>query len=246
MDLSRETVEGIPIVWAAPPRAGGLLIHVPAFGQTKEAAAPVLQKALSLGLFAVAMDAYQHGERGTEDREALMRRVFSNFRRDMWTIIGQTTLDVPRVVAWARRKFGADLKLHLTGLSMGGDVVVAAAPLVDPLAGVNAVVATPDWQRPGMRDIRTGELVDQGEPDVEAQRFFDQLEPLRHADRYAGLPIHFLNGAADQHVPPDGARRFKALVGQANNRIVITEKPDMGHLDFMDPKVWIDELRLDM
>lgn len=244
MNLSHETVDGIPVVWAAPPKAGGILIHVPAFGQTKEAAAPVLEKALSLGLVAVAIDAYQHGERGNEDREALTRRVFSNFRREMWTIIGETTLDLPRVAAWATTKFGPDLKLHLTGLSMGGDVVVAAAPLLQVVASVNAVIATPDWQRPGMRDLKTDELIDQGQPDPKAKLFFDALEPLHHAELYARLPIHFICGAADRHVPPDGARRFKAQVGEANDNIVITEKPGMSHLDFVDPKTWLDELKL--
>ncbi len=243
MDLSRELVDGIPLLWVAPPVAGGLLIHVPAFGQAKEAATPVLEAAVSRGLIAVAIDAYQHGERGTEDRETLTRRVFSNFRREMWTIIGETVLDMPRVATWARARFGSDLKLHLTGLSMGGDVAVAAAPLFDAIASVNAVIATPDWQRPGMRDLKTDELVDQGEPDAKAMLFFDVLEPLSHADRYTGLPIHFINGAADRHVPPDGARRFKALVGEAHNSIVITEKPEMGHLDFIDPKTWLNDLK---
>lgn len=242
MDLLRETVDDIPLVWTAPPVADGLLVHVPAFGQTKEATAPILQKAASLGLVAMAIDAYQHGERGHENREALTRRVFSNFRRNMWTIIGETALDIPRVVAWARRTFAPDLKLHLTGLSMGGDVVIAAAPLVDMVASVNAVVATPDWQRPGMRDLGTGELIDQGEPDPKARLFFEALEPLHHIDHYRTLPIHFINGAEDRHVPPDGARRFKTLVGAAT--IMITEKPGLGHLDFIDPKSWLDDLKL--
>lgn len=243
MSLSHELVDGIPLVWSAPASPAGLLVHIPAFGQAKEAASPIVDRATSLGFVGIVLDAYQHGERGTEDREALTRRVFSNFRRNMWTILGETTLDVPRVVAWARRRFGSDLGLHLTGLSMGGDVAVAAAPFIDGVASVNAVVATPDWQRPGMRDIGSGELIDQGEPDPKARLFFEALDPLHHADRYKALPIHFINGAADRHVPPDGARRFKALLGEANN-IVITEKPGQGHLDFVDPNVWIGDLRL--
>lgn len=244
MSLSRELVDGIPLVWSVPASPTGLLIHIPAFGQTKEAAAPIIDRAVSLGLAGIAIDAYQHGERGNEDREALTRRVFANFRREMWTILGETTLDMPRVAAWASARFGSDLALHLTGLSMGGDVAVAAAPLIERVASVNAVIATPDWQRPGMRDIKTGELVDQGEPDPKARLFFEALEPLQHADRYKTLPIHFINGAADQHVPPDGARRFKALVGGPDDTILITEKPAKGHLDFIDPNSWISDLRL--
>jgi dienelactone hydrolase len=237
-----ETVDGVPVLWRAPAASTAILIHVPAFSQTKEQTQPVLDRAFSLGFAAVAIDAYQHGARGTEDRDALMRRVFANFRREMWTIIGETTFDVPRAAEWARARFGAKLPVHLTGLSMGGDVVVAAAPLIDDVASVNAVVATPDWQRPGMRDIASGELVPQGTPDAKARLFFERLNPIDHPEPYRKLRIHFILGELDTHVPPEAAHSFKAIVNGAQDRgpVRITEKAGLGHLDFITP-TWIDD-----
>ena len=237
-----ETVDGVPVLWQAPAAPSAILIHVPAFSQTKEQTQPVLDRALSLGFAAVAIDAYQHGARGTEDRSALTRRVFGNFRREMWTIIGETVLDVPRIAAWARAKFGAILPLHLSGLSMGGDIVVAAAPLIGDLASVNAVVATPDWQRPGMRDIASGDLVPQGAPDAKARLFFERLNPIDHPEPFRKLRIHFILGELDTHVPPEAARRFQGVVngGQEPGPVRITEKAGLGHLDFIAPG-WIDD-----
>ena len=238
-----ETVDGVPVLWSAPAAPTAILLHVPAFSQTKEQTQPVLDHALSLGFVAVAIDPYQHGARGTEDRNALTHRVFANFRREMWTIIGETALDVPRIAAWARTKFGADLPVHLTGLSMGGDVVVAAAPFVERVASVNAVVATPDWQRPGMRDIASGELVAQGTPDARPRLFFEYLNPIDHPERFRALRVHFIVGELDTHVPPEAAYRFQKIVngGAEAGPVRITQKAGLTHLDFIAP-TWIGDL----
>jgi dienelactone hydrolase len=243
--MQTDVVDEIPVFWITPQgRAKAILIHVPAFGQAKERAQPVLEYAAERGFVAVAIDAYQHGARGSEDREAITRRVFANFRREMWTIIGETALDLPRAAAWAKDRFG-EMPLHLTGMSMGGDTVVAAAPLIEGVASVNAVIATPDWTRPGMRDIATGELVPPGSPDPKAQFFFDALEPLRHPGRYGNTPIHFISGALDTHVPPEAARRFRDEVNGVGREgpVSITEKPGMRHLDFVDPQTWVRDLQ---
>jgi len=238
-----DVVDGVPIVWRAPDAPTAILVHVPAFGQTKERALPILDHAQSLGFAAIALDAYQHGARGTEDRAALAERVFGNFRREMWTIIGETALDVPRVVEWARSQLGADLPVHLTGLSMGGDVVVAAAPSIERVRSVNAVIATPDWERPGMRDIATDEIVPQGSPDAKAQFFFDALQPLSHPERYRDLLTHFIVGELDRHVPAEAAHRFRTIVNQGREPgpVRITEKRGLAHLDFV-ALIWIDDL----
>ncbi len=244
--VREDLVDGIPLCWIAPQQpATGIFIHVPAFGQAKEGARVVLEFAAGKGFVAIALDAYQHGARGNESREAITRRVFANFRREMWTIIGETALDLPRIASWARQRHSCALPLYLSGLSMGGDTVIAAAPLIEGVAGVNAVVATPDWTRPGMQDIGTGALVPPGTPDPKAQFFFDALEPLHHAERYATLPVHFVNGGSDMHVPPEAARRFRDAVNGArrDGSISIVEKPGLGHLDFIDPQIWLNDFR---
>jgi hypothetical protein len=83
-----------------------MVIHVHAFSQTKEQAEPILKRLVDAGYISVAIDAYQHGERGRESREELTARVFDNFRRGMWTILGETVFDIPRVALCAPRSRG--------------------------------------------------------------------------------------------------------------------------------------------
>lgn len=130
----KQLVDGVPLCWRSPARPTAIAIHVPAFGQAKEQATDVLDYLSGRGFASIAIDAFQHGERGHENREQISKRVFASFRRSMWTIIGMTALDMPSVAEWARGHFGSQLPLHLTGLSMGGDTIIAAAPLIDGVA----------------------------------------------------------------------------------------------------------------
>ena len=139
----KHSVDGVPLLWRCPPTPAAIAIHVPAFGQTKEQVVDVLDFLCNQGFVSVALDAFQHGERGREDRGQISRRVFSRFRRSMWTMIGMTALGLPSIAEWARRSFGPQLTVRLTGLSMGGDIAIAAAPLIEVEASVNTVVATP-------------------------------------------------------------------------------------------------------
>jgi pimeloyl-ACP methyl ester carboxylesterase len=235
---------GIPLVWRAPDAgARGVVIHIPAFTQRKEDAIPLLEWIAARDHVGVTLDARQHGERGHEDAAQLITRVFANFRREMWPIIGETTLDLPLVVRWVREAFDPSLPVHLTGLSMGGDIAVAAARLIPEAASINAVAATPDWTRPGMRNIFTGELVPTGTPDAKAQALYDRLEPLRHAPDYRTRAVHFILGAEDNHVPTDGAQRFKTKVDAIRTPrdpggIRITMLAQKTHLDFVSDSWW--------
>jgi hypothetical protein len=50
---------------------------------------------------------------------------------------------------------------------------------------VAALVATPDWTRPGMRTIGDNPaILDQGEADSYAQWFYDAFNPMTHIQRY--------------------------------------------------------------
>lgn len=246
MPLQKDFVVDVPVAWMRPAgQAQGIVIHTPAFGQTKEDAAPVLERIAASGRVGVALDAHQHGERGRESRDALFARVFRNFRTHMWTILGETALDVPAVIDWALAKFGA-LPVQLSGLSMGGDVAVVAMGIDARPVRANVVVATPDWTRPGMQAIRSGELVDQGAPDLRAKLLYEALDPLTHAGRYVGREIHFVCGAEDHHVPPEAAFRFADRVGPPEARVITIELlPGKSHLDFIDPALWWPHVRLD-
>ena len=237
--------DGIPAISVSPQRAPlGLILHLPAFGQKKEETRPVLDCLAELGFVAVSIDSWQHGERGTEDREQLAARVFGNFRRNMWPILGQTALDVSRVLDWALAEFDLEAPVTVTGLSMGGDIAIAAAGIDPRIERVVAFASTPDWLRPGMRDAYDPlRLVPPGEPALYARFFYDHLDPLTHPDHYAHAPrLHFVCGEKDTHIPPSGAVRFKAALAEihpeAAERVSITLLPELRHLDFRDFDLW--------
>ncbi len=95
-----------------------------------------------------------------------------------------------------------------------------------------------------------------GDADLSAQFFYDHLDPLTHPDAYARAPaLHFICGAADDHIPPDGAERFKVTLADkhpyAAERVSLTLLPNLGHGEVCDFDIWwpivsqqIDALRV--
>ena len=93
-------VDGIPVVWIQPGNQDGdarIALWLPWLTGTKETAIPFLRELAGRGFTTVSLDPWQHGERGTETAEQISSRVFGDFRRHMWPILGQTTLDALRV-----------------------------------------------------------------------------------------------------------------------------------------------------
>ncbi len=244
-------VDHIPVLWFEPAAARSarrLAIFLPGLSSAKESMAPYLQDLAAAGFVALSFDPWQHGERGTESQTELGTRVFGGFRRHMWPILGQTTLDTLRVIAWAVAHLGVEPHVRMGGISMGGDISVAAAGIDPRIERVAALIATPDWRRPGMQDLfQPGKLIDQGEADAYAQYFYDHFNPLTHLDAYArGPEIKFVCGAQDSHVPPDGALRFHEALREdypaAFDRVSVELLPDRGHMDFRDPAPWWPDL----
>lgn len=93
---------------------------------------------------------------------------------------------------------------------MGGDVAVALAGIDDRVRRVATVGSTPNWSRPGMRELRDASVVlAQGDADAYSQWFADHLDPSRHLERYrGGQAITFELGEDDHHVPSENARAF--------------------------------------
>lgn len=240
-------IDHIPVLYIAPPSQGPatrLVIWLNGLSGTKEQTLPYLQDLAAAGFLALSFDAWGHGERGTQAPQELLARVFGNFRREMWPILGQTTLDTLRVIDWAITALDVAPQVYMGGLSMGGDIAVAAAGIDHRIRRVAAMVATPDWSRPGMQDLfQPGTLLAPGVPDAYAQYFYDQLNPLTHLSAYAHAPhITFECAANDTHVPPDGAQRFQTALHQtipsAADHIRINLIPDAGHLDARHPIFW--------
>jgi uncharacterized protein len=237
-------IDHIPALYLEPATRATrrrLVITLPGLSGTKESMRPILQDFADAGYFALSFDPWQHGERGSENQEQISKRVFSSFRRHFWPILGNTALDTLRVIDWAVANLKVEPQIYMVGTSMGGDISVAAAGLDHRIIRVATVVSTPDWLRPGMQG--QGGLLPQGEADAYAQYFYDQLNPLTHLKTYAhGPAISFTCGAADNHVPPDGALRFQEALKKkypdAGEKIRVKLIPGKGHMDFVGRELW--------
>jgi fermentation-respiration switch protein FrsA (DUF1100 family) len=175
----------------------------------------------------LSFDPHQHGERRIESREELVKRVRGNIRRHFWPILARTAEETPKVIDWAIKTLGVRPEVGMGGISMGGDIAVAAAGVDRRISVVSACIATPDWLRPGSFEPP-------GEPDTAAQADYDRRNPLTHLQLYAHRPaIAFQSGAADKQVPPDGGTRFvtalKPLYAEVAERLVVNLEPDVPH-----------------
>ncbi|MER5170360.1 alpha/beta hydrolase family protein [Thioclava kandeliae] len=245
----RHNLDGIPVL--AQPPAGeirGIWLHVPAYELSKEDALPVLQRAARLGYLGVSFDPWMMGARTIPedtDDDTRRARIFANFRRNFWPILGQTAIEVPRVLDWAEAEFGIHAPITMTGHSMGGDIGVVAIGMDKRITRLAAVVGTPDWTRPAARDLETQTtFMDLGQADWHARFFHDALDPMTHPERYAHGPrIAFILGGDDEHVPRNGAERFRTdLVERYGlESVTITYLDGKTHMDFMDYDLWWDE-----
>ncbi len=161
--------------------------------------------------------------------------VLAAFRRRMWPLLGRTVLESLRVRDWLAASYG-DVDLVVAGgVSMGGDVAVALAGLDARVSRVAALVATPDWTRPGMRQLDDPDTVlDQGDADAYARFFYEALDPMTHLERYdRALEVLFLVGGDDHHVPTGNAEAFRdALAARSAPlaRVRVEVGPGLDHL----------------
>lgn len=227
-------VDDIPAVTVDPPGpARGVALWLPYLGSKKEEVEPVLARLAEAGFAAASFDPWMHGARAAEDPDAIRGRVFAAFRREMWPILGRTTLDALRLVDWMVERTQSETPTVVAGgYSMGGDVAIALAGIDQRVRRVAAIGSTPDWSRPGMRSLDgTGTLIEQGTPSALGHWLYSGLDPISHPSSYDDPDRSFLfvSGEDDDHVPADGARRFAELVRAA---VVISTVPG-GHVDSM-------------
>jgi dienelactone hydrolase len=229
-------VEHIPVMWVTPARRpatprlalwlSGGLAGMNASGRELDALAEA-------GFVAVSFDSWQRGTRAAESMAAFFPRMVANYPQVAWPIYGNSALEMLRVLDWAAAEFGVEPPFFVGGYSAGGDIAIAAAGLDPRIGCVAAICATPDWRRPGMH--AEGKLVGPGKPDAYAQWLYDHIDPLTHATAYAHRPaMTFECGADDDHVPPDGAQRFRdaLLAGPyaaSPERIRVTLHAGSGH-----------------
>ncbi len=201
----------------------------------------------SRGYVGVFFDHLGHGERSPkaitrlnsskEEVAALRKQIldtcFGNLYRHGWEILGNGVLDSMRVLDWFCQNFAVS-KAVMGGVSMGGDTAVAAAGLDVRLDRLLCFITTPDWLRPGMCDLYTGQPMNPGKADAKSHWFYDQFDPMTHLNRYTrGMDILFACGELDTHIPPENARRFIRTLAQtapgAAGRMHIWWNKGQGH-----------------
>ena len=238
MNLRTARVGDVPAVLVVPEEVrGGVALWLTHLGGSAQQTVPMLQRLAAAGRPAVSFDPVLHGGRGDGgDPWELALAVLGSFRTGMWPILGQSTLEAMRIVTWAQQESGTqEDPVVAGGVSMGGDIAIAYAGIDDRVRRVATLGSTPDWQRPGMRDLRDSELViDQGEPDRYAQWFAEHLDPSRHLEHYLrDVAISFELGEADRHIPAANAERFRrTLIGldaASADRIKLTVRDGLDH-----------------
>lgn len=238
MSQLEQLVDGIPMVLVTPEakNSGEVVLWMSHLGGSAEQTRPMLERFAAAGHPAVSFDAVGHGRRGGGDPWAFASEVLAAFRRRMWPVLGQTTLEALRVLDWAQERTGRRGSVLAGGISMGGDIAVALAGIDPRVRRVATVGSTPNWERPGMRDLGDASVVlDQGEADAYARWYAERLDPSRHLGRYRGRPaIDFELGEADHHIPVENARAFASALQQEDpargDLIRIQTYPGLDHL----------------
>ncbi|MEM7365134.1 MAG: prolyl oligopeptidase family serine peptidase [Pseudomonadota bacterium] len=221
----RHQLNDIPLIYT--PGDERLVIWLPGFSGDKEACLPQLQALARIGYTALSFDPYQHGERMVESREALAKRVTGNIRRYFWPILAKSAREVTPIIDWASAELGIN-KVAMGGVSMGGDITVAACGIDQRIDVATPCIATPDWLRPGSFEPP-------GKPDEQSQSDFDDANPMTHLARYEHCPtIHFQNGVEDRQVPAEASIRFRDALRNTSyanhpDRIEATLHEDTGH-----------------
>ena len=116
----RLEVSGIPAVVVEPENPPSrLVVWLTHLGGSKGRALPQLRSLAAGGCRAVSFDPPGHGDRATgSDARAYAEAVLERFRRRMWPILGQATLEALRVIDATRDP--AITSIGTGGISMGG------------------------------------------------------------------------------------------------------------------------------
>jgi dienelactone hydrolase len=206
------TVEGIPVIWEEPAQANQrkLIIWLPGLTGSKEGMHVYLRELAAAGYVAISFDPVDHGARSRISEQAIVDSTDGSFRipetghmyRHFWSLVTETAEEVPTIIDWAVAELGVAPAVGMGGISMGGNITMAAAALDRRIGVVVAAIAEADWLRPGS-------TIPLSAPNASVQACFDRYNPLTNLARYQHCPaLFFLCGAEDTMIPPGGAQRF--------------------------------------
>lgn len=233
--LREDWVDDIPIVWVRPadgvdPKGSPVALWIDHFTGSARAVEPRLVELAGMGFTAVSIDPWLHGRRARRGIN-LPPRVFGDFQRHMWAILGRTALDAVRVLDWLQDNHTGPAPVAAGGVSMGGDIAVALGGLDQRVHRVAALAATPDWLRPGMMDPdEPTRPLPPGRPDRLSQWYYDHLNPMTNLERFTGRPaILFECGAEDTLVPAEAATRFRQSLAQPDQQVEVVVRAGLDH-----------------
>ena len=227
----------IPVLWREPDFHSNrrLVIWLPGFTGSKEAVANNLDDLAQAGYVALSLDPVDHGPRARNPGPEPLNGAGDEFvayndgrlYRHFWSILAQTIREVSVIIDWAEAELGIAPPVGLGGISMGGDIALAAAGTDPRISVVAAAIATGDWAKPTS-------IYKLSAPNEHIQRQFERYNPLVNVERYRHLPaVAIFCGSEDEVVPPEGAVRFVQALGPiyeaAPERIAITIEARIAH-----------------
>lgn len=211
ISIENGMIANLPCSWVKPKHTDKkkLVIFLPGFSGYKSSDGEFLCILAEHGFHALSFDPYQHGDRKIETQEQLFARIHTNIRMHFWKILGKTVEDIPRIIDEATKTFNLNKEeVGLGGVSMGGDISIAAAGVDKRIKVISANIATPDWLRPG-----TNQVNETGYPDAESTALFAKYNPMNNLQNYKHCPSLQINcGEDDEMVPAMSSQVFESAL----------------------------------
>lgn len=184
VDVSREEMDGLPVLRLAPRGARGSLpvvVHFHGWSSSKEAQLLLGQCIALLGAQVILPDAWLHGENGAlADYQSMGR---------LWEVVQETTARAKPLLTALVREAGP---VFLSGSSMGGFIAGKLFSEITAVRGLVCIKSTLAWRR--LCELAQGngvrfETLPADEPLERPERFFD------------GRPVMMVNCENDPVIP---------------------------------------------
>jgi acetyl esterase/lipase len=154
-----------------------------------------------------------------------------------WPATGNDVLRGAEYLRTLARSYPLDLtRVVAVGHSAGGQLALwLAAQHKIPLRGVVSLAGVADLRRAWELGLSRGVVAELlgGTPQEQPERYH-QASPIELLP--LGVPERLLHGTRDDVVPIELSRRFQAAAAAAGDDARLTELPNAGHFDLIDPR----------